>query len=45
VLTDSRGHYLRLGPAPYVSDAQLETAVGLLGDALESVTAAPPTAP
>jgi kynureninase len=26
VMTDSRGHYLRLGPAPYVSDAQLEAA-------------------
>ena len=23
VLTDSRGRYLRLGPAPYVSDDQL----------------------
>ena len=32
VLTDSRGRYLRLGPAPYVSDAQLEAAVARLGD-------------
>jgi kynureninase len=34
VLTDSRGSWLRLGPAPYLSDAQLEAAVGLLGEAL-----------
>jgi kynureninase len=34
VFTDSRGNYLRLGPAPYLSDAQLESAVGALGDAL-----------
>jgi kynureninase len=34
VLTDSRGSWLRLGPAPYLSDAQLEAAVRLLGDAL-----------
>jgi kynureninase len=27
VLTDARGHYLRLGPAPYLSDAQLEAAM------------------
>jgi kynureninase len=31
VLTDSRGTYLRLGPAPYLSDAQLEEAVAVLG--------------
>jgi kynureninase len=34
VLTDSRGSWLRLGPAPYLSDAQLEAAVRLLGEAL-----------
>jgi kynureninase len=34
VLTDSRGSWLRLGPAPYLSDAQLEAAIGLLGEAL-----------
>jgi kynureninase len=34
VLTDSRGPWLRLGPAPYLSDAQLEAAVRLLGEAL-----------
>jgi selenocysteine lyase/cysteine desulfurase len=37
VHTDSRGEYLRLGPAPYLSDAQLERAIELLGEALESV--------
>jgi kynureninase len=33
VLTDSRGRYLRLGPAPYLTDAQLEAAVSALGEA------------
>jgi kynureninase len=32
VLTDARGDVLRLGPAPYLSDAQLLEAVGLLGE-------------
>jgi kynureninase len=32
VLTDARGRFLRLGPAPYLSDAQLEAAVERLGD-------------
>jgi kynureninase len=31
VLTDSRGGVLRLGPAPYLTDAQLEEAVRLVG--------------
>lgn len=31
VLTDARGEYLRLGPAPYLSDAQLEAAIAELG--------------
>jgi kynureninase len=31
VLTDSRGRYLRLGPAPYHSDEQLEAAIAALG--------------
>ena len=31
VLTDTRGEWLRLGPAPYLSDAQLEAAVAALG--------------
>ena len=30
VLTDSRGDYLRLGPAPYLSDAQLDAALAHL---------------
>jgi kynureninase len=34
VLADSRGDYLRLGPAPYLSDAQLESAVAILGEVL-----------
>ena len=32
VLTDSRADILRLGPAPYLTDAQLEAAVAILGD-------------
>lgn len=32
VLCDHRGDTLRLGPAPYLSDAQLEAAVGMLGE-------------
>jgi kynureninase len=34
VLTDSRGPWLRLGPAPYLSDEQLEAAIVLLGEAV-----------
>lgn len=34
VSTDSRGSYLRFGPAPYLSDAQLDAAVAALGEAL-----------
>ena len=34
VLTDHRGTVLRMGPAPYVTDAQLDEAVGLLGEAI-----------
>jgi kynureninase len=37
VLTDSRGPWLRLGPAPYLSDEQLETAVALLGEAVSEL--------
>ncbi|PRX96121.1 kynureninase [Allonocardiopsis opalescens] len=33
VLADSRGPYLRLGPAPYLSDAQLDAAAAALGEA------------
>jgi kynureninase len=37
VMTDSRGSWLRLGPAPYLADEQLEQAVELLGEALRSL--------
>jgi kynureninase len=33
VTTDHRGRYLRLGPAPYLSDHQLDAAIAALGDA------------
>src|SRR6476661_3012278 len=33
VWTDARGDVLRLGPAPYLSDAQLQDAIALLGEA------------
>ncbi|HEV7516912.1 MAG TPA: kynureninase, partial [Thermoanaerobaculia bacterium] len=32
VLTDHRNDVLRLGPAPYLSDTQLEDALGILGE-------------
>ena len=32
VLTDSRARHLRFGPAPYLSDAQLESAMAVLGE-------------
>lgn len=32
VLTDSRGDTLRLGPAPYITDDQIETAIARLGE-------------
>jgi len=34
VATDARGHHLRFGPAPYLSDAQLCAAVTILGEVL-----------
>jgi kynureninase len=34
VSADSRGDHLRFGPAPYMSDAQLETAIETLGELL-----------
>ena len=37
VLADSRGTYLRLGPAPYLTDAQIESAVRILGELLPHV--------
>jgi len=38
VMTDSRGDVLRLGPAPYLSDAQLEAGVAALGEAVRELT-------
>ena len=32
VSTDSRGDHLRVGPAPYLSDAQIEAAVAAIGE-------------
>jgi kynureninase len=37
VLTDARGTVLRFGPAPYLSDRQLESAMGLLAEAARDV--------
>ena len=37
VLTDSRGVWLRLGPAPYLSDAQLEAAIAHLGAVIATI--------
>jgi selenocysteine lyase/cysteine desulfurase len=34
VQTDSRAQYLRLGPAPYLTDAQLEAAIAALGESV-----------
>jgi kynureninase len=36
VSTDSRGRHLRLGPAPYVTDAQLESSLGHLAACLRN---------
>ena len=38
VRTDARGRYLRLGQAPYLSDAQLEAAIERLGDAVAALS-------
>lgn len=37
MFTDSRADRLRVGPAPYLSDAQLEAAIVLLGEVAEHV--------
>ena len=37
VYADYRGRVLRLGPAPYVTDEQLDEAVAVLGDAARAV--------
>jgi kynureninase len=36
VLVDARGDVLRLGPAPYLRDDQLESAVEALGEGLST---------
>ncbi|MFV1988167.1 MAG: kynureninase [Gemmatimonadota bacterium] len=38
VLTDHRNDVLRLGPAPYLSDRQLDDAIEALGEAVRSIT-------
>ena len=42
VHADSRGDVLRLGPAPYLSDRQLEAAVAALGEAVAAVAGGRP---
>jgi len=37
MLTDHRGEWLRLGPAPYLSDDQLTAAIDLLGEAVRGL--------
>lgn len=39
VLTDYRGERLRFGPAPYLSDAQLDETISLLAEAADGLTA------
>jgi kynureninase len=39
VYTDHRGDSLRLGPAPYLSDRQLEAAIAALGDVVRGLAA------
>ena len=43
VFTDSRGHYLRLGPAQYLADAQIEEAVGIIGEVVDAALIASPS--
>jgi kynureninase len=38
VVVDARGRYLRFGPAPYLSDAQLEESIARLADVVERIT-------
>jgi len=38
VQVDARGRYIRLGPAPYLSDAQLEAAMERLEDAVSALS-------
>ena len=41
VFTDYRGDALRLGPAPYLSDAQIEEAITTLGRVVRGMAARP----
>lgn len=41
VWTDSRGQTLRVGPAPYLSDAQLDAAMSALGECAREMGASP----
>jgi len=41
VWTDARGEVLRLGPAPYLSDRQLQDAIGVLGAVVREHAPAP----
>ncbi len=38
VLTDFRGNYLRFGPAPYISDAQIKEAIDILGKTVKKLS-------
>ena len=38
VSTDYRGEWLRLGPAPYLSDRQLTDAIGILGEVVREIS-------
>ena len=37
IWTDHRGDVLRLGPAPYLSDAQLDIAIAALNEAAQGI--------
>ena len=41
VYTDHRDTTLRMGPAPYLSDRQIEDAIGELGSAVRTLRAEP----
>ncbi len=41
VATDCRGRVLRLGPAPYLSDAQLDRSIEILGRVVRSLAPGP----
>ena len=41
VFTDSRGSVLRLGPAPYLSNEQLDRAIEALGEVVHRLASTP----